>query len=80
MARTADSAVPGQRSGAGLLKQPVVSFIASPPFKENLDVLRDWIEAGKITPVIDRTYPLEKTPDALRYLETTKGKIVISLA
>ena len=72
----------GAKIRHGLLKQPVVSFIASPPFKENLDVLRDWIEAGKITPVIDRTYPLEKTPDALRYLETekAKGKIVISLA
>ncbi len=71
----------GAKIRHGLLKQPVVSFIASPPFKENLDVLRDWIEAGKITPVIDRTYPLE-APDALRYIETekAKGKIVITLA
>lgn len=72
----------GAKIRHGLMKQPVVAFIASPPFKENLDALREWIDAGKITPVIDRTYPLEKTADALRYIETekAKGKVVITLA
>jgi NADPH:quinone reductase-like Zn-dependent oxidoreductase len=38
------------------------------------------IEAGKITPVIDSTYSLSETPDALRYLEEghTRGKVVIT--
>jgi NADPH:quinone reductase-like Zn-dependent oxidoreductase len=33
-------------------------------------VLKELIEAGKVRPVIDRTYPLSETADALRYLET----------
>jgi NADPH:quinone reductase-like Zn-dependent oxidoreductase len=32
-------------------------------------VLRGFIEAGKLTPVIDRRYPLAEVPEALRYLE-----------
>lgn len=43
--------------------------------------LKELIEAGQITPVIDRCYPLEKTPDAMRYLEEghAQGKIVITI-
>ena len=32
-------------------------------------VLKDLIEAGKITPVIDATYPLSEVPEAIRHLE-----------
>jgi NADPH:quinone reductase-like Zn-dependent oxidoreductase len=39
-------------------------FVANPNKQDLLD-LRDLIEAGKLTPVIDRTYALDKTPDAL---------------
>jgi NADPH:quinone reductase-like Zn-dependent oxidoreductase len=44
--------------------------------------LKELIEAGKIAPVIDRCYPLEKTPEAVRYLEEghAQGKIVITMA
>ena len=47
--------------------------------QEDLIYLRDLIEAGKITPIIDRCYPLEQVPDAMRYLEEghAGGKIVI---
>lgn len=47
--------------------------------QEDLIYLRDLIEAGKITPIIDRCYPLEQVPDAMRYLEEghAEGKIVI---
>jgi len=40
------------------------------------------IEEGEVTPVIDRTYPLSQTPEAMRYLETghPKGKIVVTVA
>ena len=36
---------------------------------EDLLVLKELIEAGKVTPVIDRTYPLSEVPEAIRYLE-----------
>ena len=39
------------------------------------------IEAGKVTPVVDKTYPLSEAPEAIRYLRDghARGKIVISL-
>jgi NADPH:quinone reductase-like Zn-dependent oxidoreductase len=39
----------------------------------------DLVQAGKLTPVIDRTYPLTQTADALRYLEAghARGKVVV---
>jgi NADPH:quinone reductase-like Zn-dependent oxidoreductase len=52
------------------------------PFKQDdVAFLKDLIEAGRLTPVIDRRYPLSDVPDALRYLETgnARGKIVITL-
>ena len=39
------------------------------PNKEDLQYLKELIEAGKVTPVIDRTYPLREVPEAIRYLE-----------
>ena len=47
-----------------------------------LAVLKELIEAGKITPVIDKTYPLSKTPEAFRYLDEghARGKVVITIA
>jgi NADPH:quinone reductase-like Zn-dependent oxidoreductase len=46
---------------------------------EDLIVLKELIESGKLTPVIDRTYSLRETPEAIRYLETghARGKVVI---
>jgi NADPH:quinone reductase-like Zn-dependent oxidoreductase len=46
---------------------------------EDMIVLKDLIESGKLTPVIDRTYPLSETPEAIRYLEQghARGKVVI---
>lgn len=64
-----------------VLKQRVVNFIATGPFNENLETLRALVEAGKIRSVIDRTYPLSETPEALRYVATerARGKVVIRL-
>ena len=48
---------------------------------DRLLVLKELIEAGKITPVIDRTFPLSEVPEAIRYLESgqTRGKVVITV-
>jgi NADPH:quinone reductase-like Zn-dependent oxidoreductase len=48
---------------------------------EDLLVLKELIESGKVTPVIDRTYPLSEVPEAIRYLEEghARGKVVISV-
>jgi NADPH:quinone reductase-like Zn-dependent oxidoreductase len=48
---------------------------------EDLLVLKELIESGKVTPVIDRTYPLSEVPEAIRYLEEghARGKVVIAV-
>jgi NADPH:quinone reductase-like Zn-dependent oxidoreductase len=48
---------------------------------DSMAVLKEFLEAGKITPVIDRTYPLSEVPDAIRYLEEgyAQGKIIITV-
>ena len=49
--------------------------------KEDLDVLRELLEAGKLKPVIESRYELSDVPEALRYVGAghAKGKIVISV-
>ena len=44
--------------------------------------MRDLMEQGKVTPVIDRTFPLADVPEAIRYLEQghARGKVVINVA
>jgi NADPH:quinone reductase-like Zn-dependent oxidoreductase len=53
--------------------------VVSKERSEDLLVLTELIEAGKVTPVIDRTYPLGEAPEAIRYLEEghARGKVVI---
>ena len=48
---------------------------------EDLAVLRDLLESGKIAPAIDRTYPLSETPAAIRYVQEghARGKVVITV-
>ena len=43
---------------------------------------KELLEAGKVVPVIDRTYPFSKTPEAVRYLEKghAQGKVAITVA
>jgi NADPH:quinone reductase-like Zn-dependent oxidoreductase len=47
----------------------------------DLGVLADLIGAGKVTPVVDRTYPLSETGKAIRYLEEghARGKVAITI-
>lgn len=55
--------------------------LVTKPRSDDLQFLRELIEAGSVTPVIDRTYPLSEAADAIRYLETgrARGKVVISV-
>lgn len=47
----------------------------------DLGVMRDLMQAGKVKPVIDRTYPLAQLPEAIRYLEEghARGKVVVTV-
>src|SRR2546426_1648605 len=51
------------------------------PNKKDLLFIKELLEADKVVPVIDRTYPLSEVPEAIRYLEAghAKGKVVITL-
>jgi NADPH:quinone reductase-like Zn-dependent oxidoreductase len=59
-----------------------ISFmgIATSP-REDLLVLKEFVEAGKIVPVIDQSYPLSQTAEALRHVidEHARGKVVITM-
>jgi NADPH:quinone reductase-like Zn-dependent oxidoreductase len=55
-------------------------FLVSPKL-EDLVVLKELIEAGKITPVMDRTYPLSETPQAIGHVGEghAQGKVAITM-
>jgi NADPH:quinone reductase-like Zn-dependent oxidoreductase len=63
-----------------LVSQKMASFTVKPN-REDLQLLKQFIEDGTITPVIDRSYPLAQVPEAIRYLEEghAQGKVVISV-
>jgi NADPH:quinone reductase-like Zn-dependent oxidoreductase len=56
-------------------------FVARPN-QDDLITLKELVEAGRVTPVIDRTYPLRETAEAFRYLDQghARGKVVIVVA
>jgi len=56
-------------------------MLASKPRQDDLVVLAELIEAGKLTPIIGRTYPLGEVPEAIRQLEQghARGKLVITV-
>jgi NADPH:quinone reductase-like Zn-dependent oxidoreductase len=63
-----------------LLQQRLV-LLTAVQSRENLAALRDLAESGKLTPLIDRSYPLAEVPDAIGYLERehARAKVVITV-
>ena len=53
----------------------------SMPNHQDLVVLKELVESGKLKPVVDRTYPLDETSEALRYIEGghARGKVVVTV-
>ncbi len=77
------------RTFQGMLQGPLVSmtggkkfggFMAKPR-SSDLVFMKELLEAGKVTPVIDRCYPLSETAEAFRYFDAghAKGKVVITV-
>ena len=59
-----------------------MGMLMGKPFKEqDVVFLKELLETGQVSPVIDRSYPLSEVPEALRYQEEghTRGKIVITI-
>jgi NADPH:quinone reductase-like Zn-dependent oxidoreductase len=73
------------RTVRGTLLSPFVSQRLRPFFSKasqaDLLELKELIDSGRVTPVIDRTYPLSSAPDALRYVgeRHTQGKTVVTV-
>ena len=63
-----------------LIRQRLTMFV-SRHRQADLDTLRQLIETGQVTPVVDRTYPLAEAPRAVRHLHAghARGKIVITI-
>ena len=62
----------------GQLPKPRLSM---PDKEESMALLKALLETGKLTPHIDRTYPLSEVPEAIHYLQegSVKGKVVITV-
>jgi NADPH:quinone reductase-like Zn-dependent oxidoreductase len=85
---------PSDQGLIGPLVNPIKALVLSPFVSQDmgmmlaelnqkdLSILGDLMQGGKVTPVIDRTYPLSQISDALRYLEAghARGKVVITVA
>src|SRR5574341_4496 len=73
---------------AGWITAPILSLLVSQKFamfivkvtKQDLTIMRELLEAGRVKPVIDRRYALSEVPDAIRYIGQghARGKVVIT--
>jgi NADPH:quinone reductase-like Zn-dependent oxidoreductase len=66
---------------ASLRASQKVVFFISKLDRQDLEALRELLEAGKVTPVVERTYPLGEAADAFRHLGAghAQGKLVITV-
>lgn len=72
-----------------LIAAPIVSRLSTKklvpamiaPTRADLETLSGFLQSGKITPAIDRRYPLDQIAEAIRYLETghARAKVVVTL-
>jgi NADPH:quinone reductase-like Zn-dependent oxidoreductase len=64
-----------------MFSRRVIRFFVCSVNSEDLVVLKELIESGKVTPVIDRKYKLEETPEALGYVGKghARGKVIITV-
>lgn len=67
--------------GLSLLVRQRLTMFVSKQRHADLEALRRLIEAGQVTPIVGRTYPLAEVPDAMRHLQAghARGKIAITL-
>jgi len=58
-----------------------LTMLVSKERSTDLEALRPYLESGRVTPVIDRTYPVAEVPDAMRHLEAglVRGKLAITI-
>jgi NADPH:quinone reductase-like Zn-dependent oxidoreductase len=65
---------------SGLVSQKLGTFVSSENAAD-LTALRELVEAERVAPVIDRTYPLRDTAAAIRYVQDghARGKVVIAM-
>ena len=70
----------GARMLSPFVSQKLRPFLSIPKH-DDLLALKDLIESGKVTPVIDRSYPLSETADAIAYVGEghTRGKVVVTI-
>ena len=59
-----------------------MSLLMHKPDANDLNVMKTFFEAGSVSPVIDKSYPLSKLAEAMRYYGEghVKGKIAITIA
>jgi NADPH:quinone reductase-like Zn-dependent oxidoreductase len=64
-----------------MIESKKMRVLAVRPNTEDVDFMKDLIEAGKVTPVIDKTHPLSEVPEAIGYVGEghARGKVVISV-
>ncbi len=64
------------------IDQRLVALIQTGGSQEDLLALKDFIEAGKLTPIVTATYPLSEAPEAIDRLEEGhgRGRVVIELS
>ncbi len=67
--------------GLSLFVGQRLTMLASKEHHTHIEAVSRFIEAGQVTPIVDRTYPLAEVPDAMRHLEAgqARGKIAVAI-
>ena len=65
----------------GIVRSQTVKFFVAKITKEDLAVMQELLDSGKVKSIIDKTFELSQVDDALRYLGEghARGKIVITM-